>query len=143
MIAQTQVLLAGEELAYSYGLAYWETFADQVLDIEYSEKQQQEIKQQQHDIRELKNAVEELMEKVKELEFKRKKKKRVVVEPLNNGKRTPSTTPVPALPSVAAAEVDTLSKSTQYMYPSRLRSGASRQVPGRQGNIIQGVADFQ
>lgn len=34
---------AGEELAYSYGLAYWETFADQILDIEYSEKQEKEI----------------------------------------------------------------------------------------------------
>lgn len=80
-------LSAGEELAYSYGLAYWETFADQVLDIEYSEKQQEEIRRQQHEIGVLETRIMQLEVKLR--------KKRSAVKPLTNGKRTPSSTLVP------------------------------------------------
>ena len=91
------------------------------MDIGYSEKQQQEIGQ-------LKDAIKELMDKNKELELKLKKKRRIVGKPPKNGKRTPSTTPVPISPFVAHAEVSTLVKAAQYTYFSQLSPCATSKM---------------
>ena len=52
------------ELAYNYGTAYWETFADQMLDIEYSKKQDREAKKLRKQIEGLSKQIKARDEKI-------------------------------------------------------------------------------
>lgn len=59
--------LAGEELAYSYGTAYWEMFADHLLDINYSKEQNKVIEELRDEIKGLSRKVNDQKKTISQL----------------------------------------------------------------------------
>ena len=74
----SSLFTTGEELAYSYGLAYWETFADQTLDIEYSEMQQREVERLKETLERSEAEQMKLKQSVAKLNIKLRKSEAII-----------------------------------------------------------------